>query len=285
MKYLVTLLLTVIVFVGLVSSIRAATSHVVISEVQIAGTTATDEFVELFNPTGADVSLVGWRLTKKTSSGTESTLISSMSGTIAAGGHYLVAHENYDGTPDKNAQYSTSASIAADNTVVLYSDSGATIVDKVGMGSATDREGSAAVVPASNQSVTRIGDDTDNNASDFALNLTPDPQNAATVSPTPTATATPTNSPTLQPSPTASPTLSPTPTASASPTTSPSLTPTPSPTATVSPSPTSSPIVSPTPRFIVAQFGLPGHERVCYLTYRFRMIGWSILFLPQITCE
>lgn len=267
-----------------VSSARAATSHVVISEVQIAGTTATDEFVELFNPTGASVSLAGWRLTKKTSTGTESTLISSMSGTIAAGGHYLVAHEGYDGTPDSDAEYSTSASIAADNTVVLYSDSGSTVVDKVGMGSAVDREGSAAAVPASNQSIMRTGDDTDNNVSDFALNLTPDPQNAA-------ATSTPTSSPTSSPTPTQSPTASPSPTQSPTPTQSPSSTPTPtqSPTATPAPSasPTGTPMptVSPTPRFVVAQFGLPGHERVCYLTYRFKLIGWSVLLLPKITCE
>lgn len=263
-----------------VSFTRAATTHVVISEVQIAGTTATDEFVELFNPTEASISLAGWRLTKKTSTGTESTLLSSMSGTIEAGGYYLVAHEDYDGGT-KDAQYSTSASIAADNTVVLYSDSGSTVVDKVGMGSATDYEEAATVVPASDQSIMRTGDDTDNNASDFALNITPDPQNAATPTPTMSPTATPTSSP----APTA--TVSPTPTASPTPSETPSPTPTStaSPTPTASPTETPEPTVSPTPRFVVAQFGLPGHEKVCYLTHHFKLIGWSVLLLPKISCE
>ena len=40
----------------------ATASHVVISEIQIAGGNSNDEFVELYNPTNASVNLTGWRL-------------------------------------------------------------------------------------------------------------------------------------------------------------------------------------------------------------------------------
>jgi len=45
-------------------------SHVVISEVQVGGTLVDDEFVELYNPTNSAISLSGWRLRRKTSTGT-----------------------------------------------------------------------------------------------------------------------------------------------------------------------------------------------------------------------
>ena len=50
--------------------------HVVISEVQIGGATANDEFIELYNPMGSPISLEGWYLTKKVSSGSENNLLS-----------------------------------------------------------------------------------------------------------------------------------------------------------------------------------------------------------------
>ncbi|MFH1048473.1 MAG: lamin tail domain-containing protein, partial [Patescibacteria group bacterium] len=36
--------------------------HLVISEIQIAGVTADDEFIELYNPTDMAVDLLGWSI-------------------------------------------------------------------------------------------------------------------------------------------------------------------------------------------------------------------------------
>ncbi len=49
------------------SYIKAAASHVVISQIQVAGTTnSNDEFVELYNPTDSSVDLTSWKLKKRT---------------------------------------------------------------------------------------------------------------------------------------------------------------------------------------------------------------------------
>lgn len=68
----------------------SAFDNVVINEVQIAGVTSDDEFVELFNPTNSAIDLTDWRLTRATAAGNESNLVSSLSGTIPAGGYYLI---------------------------------------------------------------------------------------------------------------------------------------------------------------------------------------------------
>lgn len=197
--------------------VYSATDHVVISEIQIAGTTADDEFVELYNPTLSDIVIDGWRLTKKTDSGTESNLVSGLTGTIPAGGYFLIAHSDttYDGVVAADLYYSApSNKLASDNTVVLYSDAGSAVIDKVGMGTATDFEIAAAAVPAADGSIERlpVNEDTNNNSLDFSPRALSDPQNSG-ASPTPTPSPTP--EPTESPSPTATPapTFTPSPTA------------------------------------------------------------------------
>lgn len=140
---------------------------VVINEVQIGGVTSTDEFVELYNNGDVSVSLNGWRLSKKTASGTESNLVSSFTDfVLEAGATLVVGHNDFTGL--KQLVYSAQNSIAANNSVVLYSDGGITVVDVLGMGNASMFEAATAVVPALSKSVARVlGADTNNNAQDF----------------------------------------------------------------------------------------------------------------------
>lgn len=231
----------------------AAENHVVISEIQISGTTATDEFVELYNPTNSEINIAGWRLTKKVISGTQSNLVTNIVGTIPAYGHFLITHPTgYDGSISSDLAYSTSTSITPDNTVLLYSDGGITLVDKVGMGLATDFETAVfASNPLANSSIQRTnGQDTNNNSADFFLQTVSDPQNSQTII-TPTSTPTPTpvdstepgDTPTPQPTSTATPTSIPTPTTS--------------PTFSSSPTPSQLPITSPTPTATSPTFFTP----------------------------
>lgn len=174
--------------------------HLVISEVRIGGDTATDEFVELYNPTDTGIDLSGWRLSRLTSGGTAGNLLTSFPGIIIPpGGYYLVTHPTgYDGAVTADAVYSTANSIAADNTIILYSDAGLNIADKLGLGYAPEYETVSTANPAANQSAERKyissstaaalssglhrysgnGYDTDNNAADFVINPVSDPQNS-----------------------------------------------------------------------------------------------------------
>src|SRR3989344_2714382 len=85
------LLLIVILLFKAKSTYSALATYVVISEVQIGGGVADDEFVELYNPTESSVDLSGWRLTRKNTAGTtENNLVASLSGSIPAHGYFLI---------------------------------------------------------------------------------------------------------------------------------------------------------------------------------------------------
>jgi hypothetical protein len=164
---------------------RAETaSHLIINEIQTAGASSNDEFVELFNPSESSIVLDGYRLSKKTKSGSESTLLSSATSTkflgiIPAHGYFLIAHPDYKGSYPADLAYSSSSSISSDNTLILYDKSG-TLLDKVGFGATIDFEGSPAPNPSSNQSIERNSFvDTNNNIADIFTNNTPSPRNSA----------------------------------------------------------------------------------------------------------
>lgn len=233
-------------------------NNIVISELEVFGATANDEFVELYNPTANDILLTGWRLTRKTSTGAESNLVSSLSGTIKSHGYYLITPQTgYIGSPSADKAYSVANSVlAANNTVLLYSDAGITLIDKIGIGTALDKEGEAIANPLNGSSIERKadsastvdsmtsgidvlmgnGEDTGSNQNDFVARLIPQPQNSQAnlepveASPSPTEPE-PSATETITPTPTAIyiPTSEPTPSMSPTPTTTPNETPSPTP--------------------------------------------------------
>ena len=278
----------------------APASHVIISQIQIAGATTDDEFVELYNPTINSVNLSGWRLSRESQSGgSSSNLVSSMSGTLPAHGYFLIAFPGkYTGSTTPDLFYSaTSSAIAANNSILLFSDSGSTLVDKVGMGTATINESSPAQEPATGGSIQRKLDetgghglDTDNNSTDFEMLTVSTPRNSSIIiSPTPTQTPTPTITPTNSPTPTTVPTATPSPTEEITPsptaTVTPTITVTPTPTATITPTPSSTPtptmtpMPTPTPQVIVNAPHLK-----CTLSYRSVPFFHFFLHLPVVTC-
>ncbi len=277
-------IVTVLSFVILLTTVfthrvQSAIDHIVISEIQLRGVQPNDEFIELYNPTDVDVDISGWRLAKKTAteSATPQTLVNSLAGTIPAKGFFLIANPAFTTIPALPDQWysASSSSIAGNNTILLFSDAGQTLVDKVGLGTAADKETQTIANPEDSGSIERKalinstadsmdisgtdehkgnGWDSDNNANDFVLKITSQPQNKLSGKeppPAPTDTPTPSIEPTLEPTVTPVPTSSPTPEPTGFPTDTPTPTITPSPTEipepTVVNTPTPTAITSPSP--------------------------------------
>ncbi len=153
---------------------------ILISEVQITGGTgkANNDFIELYNPNSAPINLNGYRLVKRTKTGTSDASIKSWTSdvTIPAKGYYLWTNSDFvdiTATPD----VTTTATLANDNGIAIRfgaEDTGI-VIDSVGWGEAQNIfvEGSVfGVNPGANQSIQRKFQnnafmDTDDNAADF----------------------------------------------------------------------------------------------------------------------
>ncbi len=171
---LLKLIVVIIFLIGFFAP-SFTSAKVVINEIQVTGSKATDEFVELYNNGSEPVNLEGWRLAKKTATGNEYNLLTHFSNfTIQPGSFFVIGHTDFSDA--KQVSYSTSQSIAKDNSVVLYRDAGDTIEDVVGMGAASIKEGNAATNPQDSTSIGRRSDgvDTNDNGSDFIVS-TPTP--------------------------------------------------------------------------------------------------------------
>jgi outer membrane biosynthesis protein TonB len=232
-----------------------AVAHLLLSEVVTGGSSASDEFVEIYNPSPAPLPLEGLELVYVTSSGATVTRKASWAAgapEIPAHRHLLIANSAGIYAAIADAAYATGLA-ATGGTLALRIQGATTGIDAVGWGTAASTwlEGSPAPVAPAGASIERLpggaagsSQDTDDNLADFAIRALPDPQNS-TAAPTPSAIPSPTASPTQTPEPIASPTPMPSSTATPEPTPSPGPTPTPAPTTTATPSP--SPTASPTP--------------------------------------
>lgn len=111
-------------------------NHVVVSEIQLTGGTGktTNDFIELYNPIGQTVDLSGWKLRKRTQSGNESSIRVFGDGkTIPARGFFLWANSNEGFASSLGADESSTASIAANNSIALFDKDG-NLIDAVSWG-------------------------------------------------------------------------------------------------------------------------------------------------------
>ncbi len=178
---------------------------VVISEVSTRGSTGNDEYVEIYNRTNIAVDISGWKLQyKQNTGGSWSTKVTLLSGvTIAAHSYFLFgsSDSSYSG-PARDATFTAGL---ADNGHIRILDSSNNVIDTVGFNGGDAAEGGApATNPCSTnpclQSVERKakststsatmesggedeflgnGYDTNNNANDFIVRSTKDPQNSS----------------------------------------------------------------------------------------------------------
>src|SRR5438876_1185586 len=172
-----------------------AASNVVISQVYggggNAGATYKNDFIELHNRTNAPLSVSGWSVQYASSAGT-TWQVTNLSGSIPAGGYYLIQESQGAGgttnlpTPDAIGTIMMSASGAkvalVSNTTALSGGCPAGVIDLVGYDGANCFEGAGAAPTLTNTTAAIRANngctDTDNNASDFASGA-PNPRNSA----------------------------------------------------------------------------------------------------------
>ncbi|TMB85129.1 MAG: lamin tail domain-containing protein [Chloroflexi bacterium] len=247
-------------------------THLVVSELVTGGASASDEFVEVYNPSPDALPLEGLELVYVSASG--ATVTRKAAWTVGAplmppGAHWLVANTAGLYAPMADTTYANGLA-ATGGSVALRIQGATTAIDAVGWGTATSTwlEGVPAPAAPAGSSLERLpgglagsGQDTDDNSADFVARATPDPQNAAAApiaspspspSATPTESASPSASPSVLPSPTVSPSITESPSPSATPIT------TPSPSASATPGPTDPPSPSPSPSVTPSSTPSPG---------------------------
>jgi uncharacterized protein len=195
----------VLMFVSVVASlsgkaVAATEGSVVISQVYggggNSGATYKNDFIELFNPTAAAVSLQGFSVQYASSTGTSYQVTPLPSVLLQPGAYFLIEESQGTGgttdlpTPDvvgTIALSATSGKIAlVDSTTALNGTSGcptsgSTVVDYVGFGSTANCSlGAPTATPANTTAVirTNVCSPTNNNGADFAV-LAPVPHNTA----------------------------------------------------------------------------------------------------------
>src|SRR5688500_11793272 len=190
---------------------QAAALSVVINEIGWAGTAASSnhEWIELYNPGTSDISLVGWTL--QATDGTPTILLS---GTIVAGGYYLL--ERIQAATDIPADLTYAGALSNTVETLELRDNTHTVVDTANQGGGSWFAGSVGpnfysmeridviadspAAWASNNGVVRNGLD----ASSNPINGTPKQKNSVTLALTATVIPTATNTPTNTVAPTAS---------------------------------------------------------------------------------
>ena len=180
---------------------RSASSDMLISQVFAGGGNAnapyTNDFVELFNRGSTTVDLGSWSVQYTSGAGT-TWQVTSLSGSVAPGAHFLVQLASAAAvgaplpTPDATGTTNMAVSggkVALVRTAAALScgpspgscSADAGVADLIGYGSATDYEGSAPAPAISNTTAAlRAGGgctDTDTNASDFSAEA-PSPRNS-----------------------------------------------------------------------------------------------------------
>ncbi|WP_239672260.1 phospholipase D-like domain-containing protein [Mangrovibacillus cuniculi] len=120
----------------------ASANDVVINEIAWMGTTASyaDEWVELHNTSSSAVDLSGWTLASQ-----DGSLSVQLSGTIPAGGYYLLERTDDTTIPDKQANLIYSGSLDNTGEILSLKDASGTIIDSVDAWHAGDNTSKATM--------------------------------------------------------------------------------------------------------------------------------------------
>lgn len=183
-------------------TVSVAASHIVISEVQISGATANQDFVEFYNPTFQAINISNFRIRKKTSLGTVSTLALIPTGKVIPAHGFFLWSNSQNGYDISIGTDISNTNTLSDNNSIELQDTNSISVDQVGWGTGTNQfmEGTIiSVGPSPLHSIERKahfsstqksmsvggadefkgnGSDIDNNSNDFIERTQSQPQNS-----------------------------------------------------------------------------------------------------------
>ena len=190
-------------------------NHIVISEVYggggNTGSTWKNDFVELYNPTNAPVSVTGWSVQYASATGLFGNFKTYLSGVIQPKGFFLIQESQGAGgtkdlpTPDVAGVLQMSGTagkiVLVRDTLTIAGPTDASVVDFIGYGGASLSEGSgptpllsnttsaerkasftstaATLGPGGSEEKGGNGWDTNNNSNDFVAQAAINPQNSA----------------------------------------------------------------------------------------------------------
>ncbi len=178
----------------------AGLAHPVISQIQHGGSAGgCDEFVELYNPTSTPYSLAGHALRYQSAANSQGSagVVFRDTDVIGAHAYLLVATGVYSGSVAEDVPMTCGLSATGGHLSLVRgttdldnscppSVAGATVIDRVGWGTASCPEGTACPAFLSGESLMRLPDDangngldTDDNAADFVTRPAGTPRNSA----------------------------------------------------------------------------------------------------------
>jgi hypothetical protein len=152
-------------------------AHVLISVVQISAASSSNDLITLYNPTASTADVSGWRLRKRSQTGTDYSLKEFPAGSaIAAGQTFTWANSSGGFSEAVGANVASTETLATDNSVALF-DAAGNIVDAVAWGTGSNQYGEGppfSTNPTAGQTLTRRSAngamvDTDNNINDFII--------------------------------------------------------------------------------------------------------------------
>jgi hypothetical protein len=165
-RFVIAFIMMLQMFLACMPLVKAesnAPTNFIISAVQITGGSGhtQEDFIELYNPTGSDIDLKGYRLVKRTAVGTTDTVIKSWSESAVVSAHhfYLWANSAFP-TNSVQPDITTTSTLADNNAIALRlgsNDSG-TIIDSVAWGNTTNGFENSAHLnsnPGANESLLR----------------------------------------------------------------------------------------------------------------------------------
>lgn len=171
-------------------------NHLVISEIKPGSDSSSQEYVELYNPTGVPVIIHDWSLQYQPHNRADDSIVVTSFGAgsvVPAYGYYLIAHEDFSGVADKVydgevLEYRGGAVMLVRSLEAVDSSTDTSIVDLVGYGDSDIAEKDPADFDSGDQSIERKpgmnfnegnGVDTNNNENDFAARESAEPQNSS----------------------------------------------------------------------------------------------------------